>query len=67
MDGVKEREELVLKAENIIKEGKLASLDKETRELCENALRRMSFELRAEASTIKRNISFLEDYRSTRK
>lgn len=66
MDGVKEREDIVNKIVAIKKEGKLDSLDPETKKVVENALLRMEFELRAEAATIKRNIGFLEDYREAR-
>ena len=66
MDGVKERQDLVNKIKKIVEEGKLNSLDDDTKEIVTNALFRMSNELEHEAANIARNISFLNDYREAR-
>ena len=65
-DGVGPREEIIAKCEDILNNKKLESLNPEVREVCENAITRMVFELRAEVATIKRNVSLFEDYREDR-
>lgn len=65
-DGVGPRKEIIAKCEDILKNKKLEALDPEIREICENAITRMTFELRTEVANIERNISFLDDYREDR-
>ena len=62
-DGVGPRKAIIAKCEDILKNKKLESLDPEVREVCENAITRMCFELRTEVANIERNVSLFEDYR----
>ena len=66
VDGVGPREEIIAKCEDILNNKKLEGLDPEVREVCQNAITRMVFELRTEVANIKRNVSLFEDYREDR-
>ena len=65
-NGIEDRKAIIAKCEDILKNKRLESLDPEVKEVCENAITRMTFELRSEVATIERNVSLFEDYRDGR-